>query len=131
MRTITIFKKTENRTVKNEIIHNMQPDDIQRKLSGSISRELNCIDSLSCDIYPDNPGYEMLVPCLTEIQCIDDNDVEFYLNTFMTTSPSYLIMSSLDYARYYLDEYGYDEKKILNSMMAELADDPAFGKIRG
>ena len=29
------------------------------------------------------------------------------------------------------DEYGYDEKKILNSMMAELADDPAFGKIRG
>lgn len=28
------------------------------------------------------------------------------------------------------DEYGYDEKKILNSMMAELADDPAFGKIR-
>ena len=77
MRTITIFKKTENRTVKNEIIHNMQPDDMQRKLSGSISRELNCIDSLSCDIYPDNPGYEMLVPCLTEIQCIDDNDVEF------------------------------------------------------
>ena len=29
------------------------------------------------------------------------------------------------------DEYGYDEKKILNFMMAELADDPAFGKIRG
>ena len=29
------------------------------------------------------------------------------------------------------DEYGYDEKKILNSMMAELVDDPAFGKIRG
>ncbi len=28
------------------------------------------------------------------------------------------------------DEYGYDEKKILNSMMAELADDPVFGKIR-
>ena len=29
------------------------------------------------------------------------------------------------------DEYGYDEKKILNSMMAEMADDPAFGKICG
>lgn len=29
------------------------------------------------------------------------------------------------------DEYGYDEKKILNSMMTELAADPAFGKIRG
>ena len=29
------------------------------------------------------------------------------------------------------DEFGYDEKKILNSMMAELAGDPAFGKILG
>ena len=46
MRTITIFKKTENRTVKNEIIHNMQPDDMQRKLSGSISREL--IPDMKC-----------------------------------------------------------------------------------
>ena len=86
------------------------------------------------------PDYVVLsahktLPALTQgsylLSNTDDNDVEFYLNTFMTTSPSYLIMSSLDYARYYLDEYGYDEKKILNSMMAELADDPAFGKIRG
>ena len=29
------------------------------------------------------------------------------------------------------DEYGYDEKKILNSMMTELATDSAFKKIRG
>ena len=27
----------------------------------------------------------------------------------MTTSPSYLIMASLDYARYYLDEYGQSD----------------------
>ena len=33
----------------------------------------------------------------------------------MTTSPSYLSMSSLDYARFYLDEYGNDEyEKLIN-----------------
>lgn len=36
----------------------------------------------------------------------NDNNVDFYLKAFMTTSPSYLIMSSLDYSRYYLDNYG-------------------------
>lgn len=76
MRTITI-EKNENGNPKREIIFNMQPDIIDRKLSGSISRELNCIDSLTCDVYPDNPGYEMLSPCLTEIWSIDGNDVEF------------------------------------------------------
>lgn len=35
-----------------------------------------------------------------------ESDIEFYLKAFMTTSPSYLIMASLDYARYYLDVYG-------------------------
>ena len=63
------------------------------------------------------PDYVVLsahktLPALTQgsylLSNTDDNAVEFYLNTFMTTSPSYLIMSSLDYARYYLDEYGYD-----------------------
>lgn len=38
----------------------------------------------------------------------EKSNVEFYLRAFMTTSPSYLIMASLDYARYYLDEYGHD-----------------------
>ena len=36
----------------------------------------------------------------------NDKNVDFYLKAFMTTSPSYLIMSSLDYSRYYLDNYG-------------------------
>lgn len=35
-----------------------------------------------------------------------EDDIEFYLRAFMSTSPSYLIMSSLDYARHYLDCYG-------------------------
>ena len=70
------------------------------------------------------PDYVVLsahktLPALTQgsylLSNTDDNDVEFYINTFMTTSPSYLIMSSLDYARYYLDEYGYDEyERLIN-----------------
>ena len=70
------------------------------------------------------PDYVVLsahktLPALTQgsylLSNTDDNAVEFYLNTFMTTSPSYLIMSSLDYARYYLDEYGYDEyERLIN-----------------
>lgn len=70
------------------------------------------------------PDYVVLsahktLPALTQgsylLSNTDDNDVEFYLNTFMTTSPSYLIMSSLDYARYYLDEYGYYEyERLIN-----------------
>lgn len=39
----------------------------------------------------------------------EDSDVLFYKNTFLSTSPSYLLMASLDYARYYLDEYGENE----------------------
>lgn len=38
----------------------------------------------------------------------ENSELEFYLRAFMTTSPSYLIMASLDYARYYLDSYGKD-----------------------
>lgn len=39
----------------------------------------------------------------------NDTNVDFYLKAFMTTSPSYLIMSSLDYARYYLENYGKED----------------------
>ncbi len=41
------------------------------------------------------------------------DNVEFYLRAFMTTSPSYLIMASLDYARYYLDNYAREDYKNL------------------
>jgi arginine/lysine/ornithine decarboxylase len=50
------------------------------------------------------------LPALTQgayLLVNEDNELlEFYLKAFMTTSPSYLIMASLDYARYYLDNYG-------------------------
>lgn len=53
------------------------------------------------------------IPALTQSGYLivnDDNEnVEFYKNAFLTTSPSYLLMASLDYARYYLDEYGDSE----------------------
>ena len=50
------------------------------------------------------------LPALTQgayLLANEENSVlEFYLKVFITTSPSYLIMASLDYARYYLDNYG-------------------------
>ncbi|WP_143317220.1 aminotransferase class I/II-fold pyridoxal phosphate-dependent enzyme [Clostridium sp. HBUAS56017] len=51
-----------------------------------------------------------------------DSDIEFYISAFMTTSPSYLIMASLDYARYYLDNFGeddYNDLITLTEMMKE------------
>ncbi|CUQ14762.1 decarboxylase [Clostridium baratii] len=38
-----------------------------------------------------------------------ESDVDFYFNSFITTSPSYLIMASLDYGRYYLEKYGEED----------------------
>ncbi|MBU3103729.1 decarboxylase [Clostridium gasigenes] len=43
-----------------------------------------------------------------------NNNIEFYISAFMTTSPSYLIMASLDYGRYYLDKYAdQDYEKLI------------------
>ncbi|GAB6167543.1 aminotransferase class V-fold PLP-dependent enzyme [Clostridium carnis] len=39
----------------------------------------------------------------------ENSEIEFYLKAFMTTSPSYLIMASLDYGRYYLDNHAKDD----------------------
>ncbi len=36
----------------------------------------------------------------------DIEQVNFYVSAFTTTSPSYLIMCSLDYSRYFLEEHG-------------------------
>lgn len=44
----------------------------------------------------------------------DENDnIDFYISAFMTTSPSYLIMASLDYARFYLSKYGEEDYRSL------------------
>ena len=43
----------------------------------------------------------------------EEAPVEFYLSAFTTTSPSYLVMASLDYARYYLQDYGSNDYETL------------------
>lgn len=49
------------------------------------------------------------LPSLTQGAYLLVNDKDFnsnfYIKAFMSTSPSYLIMASLDYARYYLDNF--------------------------
>lgn len=40
---------------------------------------------------------------------IDIEKLKFYISAFTTTSPSYLIMASLDYSRYYLERYGEED----------------------
>ncbi|MGL5379142.1 aminotransferase class I/II-fold pyridoxal phosphate-dependent enzyme [Clostridium sp.] len=59
------------------------------------------------------------LPALTQggyLLVNDENtNVEFYIKAFMTTSPSYLIMASLDYSRYYLSKYAKDDyEKLIN-----------------
>lgn len=53
------------------------------------------------------------LPALTQGAYLLVNDInsniEFFISAFNTTSPSYLIMSSLDYARYYLENYGDED----------------------
>ena len=75
------------------------------------------------------------LPALTQGAFVTVNDIndkfEFYLRTFMTTSPSYLIMASLDYSRYYMDSYGKEDYKRL-IYMAELWKDKIndIGKVK-
>lgn len=61
----------------------------------------------------------------------EETNIEFYLRAFMTTSPSYLIMASLDYARYYLKEYGkedYDNLVTLSEKYTQTIN--SLGKIK-
>jgi arginine/lysine/ornithine decarboxylase len=67
------------------------------------------------------------LPSLTQgafllVNSVDDN-IEFYLKAFMTTSPSYLIMASLDYSRYYLDNYAKDDYDNLIEMAEKYRQD--------
>lgn len=52
----------------------------------------------------------------------EESNIEFYLKAFMTTSPSYLIMASLDYARYYLDKYGKEDYENLINICEKWKD---------
>jgi len=87
------------------------------------------------DELPDNPlklGCDMVVqsahktlPSLTQtsflhVNCDDLLDeVNFYTSMFLTTSPSYLFLASMDYSRYYLQKYGSKDYSILINLCEE------------
>ncbi|MGK0467613.1 aminotransferase class I/II-fold pyridoxal phosphate-dependent enzyme [Clostridium sp.] len=76
----------------------------------------------ACKSLPENPlklGADMVVmsahktlPSLTQTaflhvgRNIDISKVDFYVSAFLSTSPSYMLLCSMDYARFYIKEYG-------------------------
>lgn len=87
------------------------------------------------DELPDNPlklGCDMVVqsahktlPSLTQTSFLHVNcdelldEVNFYTSMFLTTSPSYLFLASMDYSRYYLQKYGSKDYSILINLCEE------------
>jgi arginine/lysine/ornithine decarboxylase len=79
----------------------------------------------SSKLLPKNPlemGANMVVmsahktlPSLTQTaflhvgEGIDINKVDFYISAFLSTSPSYMLLCSMDYARFYIQEYGEND----------------------
>lgn len=59
------------------------------------------------------------LPSFTQTSYLHVNDeelierAEYYISVFSSTSPSYMFMASLDYARYYLEKYGEEDYKEL------------------
>jgi len=49
----------------------------------------------------------------------ESKEIDFFVSAFMTTSPSYLIMASLDYARHYLEDYGKNDYEELIKIAGE------------
>lgn len=43
----------------------------------------------------------------------DIEKADFYISSFLSTSPSYMLMQSMDYARFYLETYGYEQYNML------------------
>jgi len=85
-------------------------------------------------LLPENPlkmGANMVVmsahktlPSLTQTaflhigEGIDISKVDFYVSAFLSTSPSYMLLCSMDYARFYIQEYGEnDYEKLIELCM--------------
>ena len=76
-------------------------------------------------LLPENPvkmGADMVVmsahktlPSLTQTSFLhvgkdmDISKVDFYVSAFLSTSPSYILLCSMDYARFYIQEYGEND----------------------
>ncbi|HEY8892970.1 MAG TPA: aminotransferase class V-fold PLP-dependent enzyme [Clostridium sp.] len=80
-------------------------------------------------LLPENPmkmGANMVVmsahktlPSLTQTAFLhigegnDISKVDFYVSAFLSTSPSYMFLCSMDYARFYIQEYGENDYEVL------------------
>lgn len=53
---------------------------------------------------------------------VNVDSVELYLNMFLSTSPSYMLMCSMDYARFYLEERGKEDYKKLIEITKKYKD---------
>lgn len=53
---------------------------------------------------------------------IDTEKVDFYVSSFLSTSPSYMLMCSMDYGRYYLENFGMKAYEDLINMGNEYRD---------
>lgn len=71
---------------------------------------------LGCDLVVESS--HKTLPSLTQTaflhvnKDVDISKVDFYVSAFLSTSPSYILMASMDYSRYFLEEHGiksYDE----------------------
>jgi arginine/lysine/ornithine decarboxylase len=97
-------------------------------------------------LLPENPirlGADMVVmsahktlPSLTQTaylhigERVNESMVDFYVSAFSSTSPSYIFMAAMDYARFYLDRYGKEgfenTIKIVNQYRAKINELKGF-----
>lgn len=53
---------------------------------------------------------------------VDVEKIDFYVSAFLSTSPSYMLMASMDYGRFYLEEYGQVAYDSLISLCDQFRD---------
>lgn len=89
---------------------------------------------LGCDVVV--MSAHKTLPSLTQTAylhlCSDDIEMDklnFYVSSFSTTSPSYVFMASMDYARFYIEEKGKSEYGKLIHICSEYAE--KINKIEG
>lgn len=89
---------------------------------------------LGCDVVV--MSAHKTLPSLTQTAylhlCSDNIDMDklnFYVSSFLTTSPSYVFMASMDYARFYLEEKGKSKYGKLIRICSKYAE--KINKIKG
>ncbi len=73
MHIITLYNADEN------VVINDIKDSASPKVTGVINQEINAIDSIEFNIYPDNPGYDFVDAFRTRIESVnEEGNLEFY-----------------------------------------------------